>query len=159
MLGDLLEHVIEEADTGAHLDPSFGIEVDARADRRFPRLPLHFRDTLTGTQGRHDSRPARVERRSRIDQEAPQTESSGKLEIGLAVADDRGLRGVQVVSCEELRQQSCTRFAAITAVALEMRTNERFVEGDSLRFEQSYHVFVAGFEMLARERPRSQAVL
>jgi hypothetical protein len=40
--GDLLEHVVEEADAGRELRPPASVEVDGHADLRFPGVANHL---------------------------------------------------------------------------------------------------------------------
>ena len=44
MFGDLLEHVIEKADTGADLDGPLAVQVYIDANLRLPRLPVTVAD-------------------------------------------------------------------------------------------------------------------
>jgi hypothetical protein len=49
--GDLIEHVIEEADAGGQLGRAGAVQVDANADLRFRGVALHLGDAVAGGKG------------------------------------------------------------------------------------------------------------
>src|SRR6185503_14917642 len=87
VFGELLEHVIEESDTGGNGHRCRGIEIHGDVDVRFLRLALH-RGAPFGERA-HDRRPGLVRRAVTAHADAPDTEIAREFEVGVAVTHHR----------------------------------------------------------------------
>src|SRR5256885_7283687 len=85
VLGELLEHVIEEADSGVSLERGAGIEVDPHVDVRLLRAPLD--SGASRAQVLHHCGPCLCGRSMAAHAQPAHAEVGCELEIRVAVAD------------------------------------------------------------------------
>src|SRR3569833_2078626 len=122
MLGELLEHVIEESDASRDMSRFGRIEGHGHLDARFLRAPLHM--SPTGRQGAHNFRPRLFARSMTAYTQASNPEVGGELQIRIAVADDRTRGQIHRTFAHEGFHERRPGFAAGAIIRFEMRTNE-----------------------------------
>ena len=141
VLRDLLEHVIEEADAGRHLNGVRGIEVDGYLDLRFLRPALVTR--AARRELAHDGRPGLLRRAIAAD--AAVRGCRGCARTPGPCRDrrsSRSRRGRCLVSRHVILDELRAGLAARAAVRLEVRADEHGVELDTLRAEGLEHEVV-----------------
>ena len=130
MLGQLFEHVIEEADAGGNLDRRGCIQTHADADVGFLRPALD--GCVPSGQGAHDGRPGfRVAAVSQYAQSA-HAEIAGEFQVSFAIADDRAGGEVNIRIPQIVLYEPDLGFAAVAAVGGKVRADEYRVKGDAL---------------------------
>ena len=160
MLGELLEHVIEEADAGGDLDRRCRIQIDRDLDVRSPSCAARRSRGAPSARARSPARSPLASPSTRTAQ-AADAEVARELQIGVAIADHRAaLRDPR----RRRAGSRCTRpvrgLRQSQLIGRKVRADEDRLELDSLRAEASQDELVRSFEVRpCGKRGRAQAVL
>src|SRR5690606_15214538 len=159
VLADLLEHVVEEPDAGAHGRLGLAIEIDLDADIRLARLPLDDRRARMVEQHVRDVLPGLVGRAVLLDDESRDADILGELEVLGTAADDGRAIAVEHAGREELADQPHARLAASAMLLRRVGADQRRGEGDALRREQRAEIGVRALELRPSEALAAEARL
>src|SRR5258706_5987830 len=155
--GELLEHVIEEANAGVDANGAVAVEFHARVDGGFAGAPP---DPCAAREQRaRDVRPALTGRRRMPHPHTFYSEPGGELQITVAISDHRAARDIDSVIAQPVAQQARLRLAAIAGVRDLVRTDENRLEADALGGKGSQNEFLAALEVSAGKGCGAEAIL
>src|SRR5882724_2507106 len=157
MLGELLEHVIEKADTSGDLDGRSCIEPHMNRDVGFLRLPVDL--GLPGREAAHDLRPGLRVAAVCSHQQAAHAKVAGELEIRFPVTDHCAALEVNSSVADVVLHEPYAGLTALAAIGLEVRTDEYRVELDALGPEGLQNELLRRFECGTGKRRGAQSVL
>ena len=156
MVANLLEHVVEEAQTCRNVTTACAIEVETHEDVSLACGAPHFCNALTGIESLGNAFPCEA---VLTEDECLATEVLCQLSVGLAVADDVAASLVDVGVLQVVGEHSRSRLAHGRVVFREVAVDELLVEGDSLVLECLQDEVMYGPERLFWERWRAETVL
>src|SRR6185437_16105231 len=156
VLGELLEHVIEEADVRADLNGRRRVQIETHLDVGLTRLSVNARRACS--QLAHDCRPRLARITVLADAQPADSEVACELEVRVAIADHRARAEVDVLA-HVVSDEACLGLAALAAVGAEVRTDEHRFEADSLGGEGVQNELLRSLECRARERAGAEPVL
>src|SRR5256885_7898491 len=133
VLGQLLDHVIEEADSGVSLERGAGIEVDPHVDVRLLRAPLD--SGASRGQVLHHCGPCLFARSMAAHAQPAHAEVGCELEIRVAVADHGARAELDPAVAHMLLDQSGAGLTAGAAVRLPGRADKNRIEIGALGAE------------------------
>jgi hypothetical protein len=155
VLGQLLEHVIEEADAGRHGDRRGRIQVDHDVDAGFPGLALRGRAACG--QLADDGGPGFLFGALAPDAHTTDTQVSCELQVRIPIADHHARSAIDTLHV--LIDEPGGGLAARAAIGFEVRAHEDGVELDALRAECVEDEVMRDIEGLLRKALRAEAVL
>jgi hypothetical protein len=127
VLGELLQHVIEEADARADVNGRRRVQIDTYLYVSLTRFSVNV--GRSRSQLAHDCGPCLTRVTVLADAQAPDPEVTGELEIGVPIADHRA--GVEIdVAAHIVSDQARLGLAALATVGAEVRTDEHRFEAD-----------------------------
>ncbi len=147
---NLLEHVVEEAQSRVNVAASLAIEVHADADFRLCRIALHRGDALTSINHFLHLLP--------VGEKILAAKVLRQLSVAIAVADHKAVRKV-VVSRQILAQHAGARFARGETFRGEAAVDVDGVELHALALQDVEHQVLRGPEVGFGIRGSSQSVL
>src|SRR5688572_26463839 len=157
VLGELLQHVIEEADAGGNGDGCGGIQTHGNLDVGFLRLAAEL--GLALGERAQDRRPGFRLVAVTADANAAHAEIGGEFEVGVTIPDHHAAGEVDVLFTHETFDQLDLGLAAVAAIGLAMRADEHGVELDTLRAEYVEHELVRSIEVGLRKARAAEAIL
>ena len=131
VLAELLEHVVEEAESGLRTRLGFAIEIDAHADVGLTGAANDLGDARPVEHGVRDRGPALGAGAS--DLVALEAEVARELDVGVAVADHRRTLAIERRRVHVVADEPDGRFAAGAAGLGRVRADEVRGELDPLR--------------------------
>ena len=141
MLGNLFQHMVEEAKAGLYVALTVAVQADAHLNVCLLCGTLYTCRSFTSKEQLGNLFPSHV----RAQYEAAATEVLRKLGIRLSVANDEA--AIQVVfTCHIVGQHSCARLACRQVVLGEAAVDVDGIEGDALAFQYVEHEVLCGPE-------------
>ena len=159
VLCDLFEHMVEETDTGCHLDRTVGIQVDVDTDSGLPGRSFHGGCSRVVEQGIDDPWPGVFMACVFFKHQSAHANALRKLEVCLSISNHRAAIQVQVVGSEKPGKQAAAWLSAVTIIRRQVRADEHFVERNSLRRKQGQHVLLALLIQMLRKGVSPETVL
>ena len=157
VLGQLLQHVVEETDSGGHFGSGRCVEIDFHDQVRLAGLAAHAADPRRIDDLADELLP--TTRLPGVDPEATHAQVVGELQVGVAVADHHAGVAIHRSRAHEFIHQAGARLAAFAAVFGNVRANEDFGNFDPLGGEQRHQEFVRAVEVFLWEAVGSEPVL
>ena len=157
VLGELLQHVIEEADAGGNGHGRRGIQVHRDLDVGF--LGLALDPGATFGERAQDGGPGFAGVAVAAHSQAAHAEIAREFEVGIAIADHGAGGEVDLLLTHPGFDQLDLRLAAVAAVGLAMRAHEHRVELDALRAESVEHELVRDVECRLRKAGAAESIL
>ena len=174
MAADLLQHVVEKAQSGGNVRTAVSVEVKCDADVGFGGGAYHGGFPASGTQKFRYAVPTVGDEHAgvtqsgivypllssgiRLEQDALCSEIPRQQHVGDAVADDERVLQV-VVAGHVFAQKGSSRLAGRLVFVFKRAVDDDVVERDSFVFECPEHLFMSRKKGFHRERRRAQSVL
>ena len=156
VLADLLQHVIEETQPGAHPRLGHAIQIDPDGDAGLFRVAHHGCGAWCIEQLVRDLAPAHA---MRAHAEAAYAEVRGKLQVGLAIADHRRGGTAPAVVGQVMTQHADARLARVEALVRKAAVDQHLMETDALRSEDAQQQVVRATEIGLGKTVGAQAIL
>ena len=154
--GDLIEHMIEEADAGVDFAAAFAIQPDFDIHLGLFGVALNVGIAVAASQLFADSRPVQ---RLAIIAQASNAHVIRQLDVGGAIADNVAVSFIHDAFFQPRQDQLGFRLTAFAVVSRQMRTNQHVVETDALGREHLHHQIVRAVKLRLRQTVGPQTVL
>lgn len=154
--GDLIQHVIEEADAGFDLAAAFSIQPDVDVDLRLFGHAINPRVAIAQGQLAHDLFPAQ---HAALVAQPLDAHVFCQLHVGRPIADHVAVGGIQHAGFEVTLHQRGFRLAAVAVVRRQVRADQHIGELNALRAEDLHHQVVRRIEGFLRETGGAEPIL
>ena len=150
----------EDRRAGAHLGFGAAVQVELDGDPGFPRVALHARPPRRIRQFVRDAGPVPLAAELfGPELEAADAEVVGELQVGLTVADHRGVVKVDAAVAQVVLHQAEAWLARRRIVGGPAAVDQHLAEHDALALEHLQHEIVGTVEARARICLAAEAVL
>lgn len=147
MLSDLLQHVIEERQTGSYGRFGNTIQVHVHPDPRLFRVPLHERATRRVGQIVGDAHPVPLAAELRgFELESADPQVRGEGDVGFPVADHRRTRPIDAAILQVRQHEADARLARGLVLLRPTAIDQHLAEHDALALEDLQHQIVGAVE-------------
>ena len=153
--GDLIQHVVEEADAGFDLAAAFAIQPDVDVDLRLFGHAINPRVAIAQGQLAHDL-PAQ---HAALVAQPLDAHVFCQLHVGRPIADHVAVGGIQHTGFEVTLHQRGFRLAAVAVVRRQVRADQHIGELNALRAEDLHHQVVRRIEGFLRETGGAEPIL